>query len=158
MFQNHILSVVLFLPLAGAILLLLIPKQQKNLIRWLANLIGFVGFLISLPLAFNFNSSADGFQFVEKAEWKDGSMPMNAVIEKFQALGSVESSSCGPNLNNASLGACGGMSANLQAVPSDCGVTKLEEGRGIVCSKRDLALGPGSLFVLRNNPATLVAK
>src|ERR1035437_8416041 len=69
MFTNHILSTVLFFPLAGAILLLLVPKEQKNLIRWIANLVGIAGFLISLPLWFGFNPSADGFQFTEKAEW-----------------------------------------------------------------------------------------
>ena len=65
--NNHILSIVLFLPLAGAVLLLLVPKEQKNLIRWLANLIAFAGFAVSVPLALWFDSSADGFQFVEKA-------------------------------------------------------------------------------------------
>ncbi|MBI2817854.1 MAG: NADH-quinone oxidoreductase subunit M [Acidobacteria bacterium] len=69
MFNNHILSIVLFLPLAGAILLLFVPKEQKNLIRWLANLIALAGFVVSLPLAFWFDSSKDGFQFVEKAIW-----------------------------------------------------------------------------------------
>src|SRR5579885_3343794 len=69
MFQNHILSIVLFLPLAGAILLLFIPKDQKNVIRSLANLIALAGFAVSVPLALWFNSSADGFQFQEKAAW-----------------------------------------------------------------------------------------
>ena len=39
-FSNHILSVVLFLPLAGAIALMFLPKENKNLIRWVANLVG----------------------------------------------------------------------------------------------------------------------
>jgi NADH-quinone oxidoreductase subunit M len=69
MFTNHILSTVLFFPLAGAILLLLVPKEQKTLIRLIANFVGFAGFLVSLPLWFGFNPSADGFQFTEKAEW-----------------------------------------------------------------------------------------
>ncbi len=56
MFQNHILSIVLFLPLAGAILLLFIPKDQKNVIRFLANLIALAGFAVSVPLALWFNS------------------------------------------------------------------------------------------------------
>jgi len=69
MFYNHILSIVLFVPLAGAILLLLLPKDNKELIRWVANLVGFAGFAVSVPLAVWFDSSADGFQFVEKAQW-----------------------------------------------------------------------------------------
>ena len=69
MFYNHILSIVLFLPLAGAILLLFLPKDNKDLIRWVANLVALAGFVVSVPLALWFNSSADGFQFTEKATW-----------------------------------------------------------------------------------------
>ena len=68
-FSNHILSVVLFVPLAGAIVLMLLPKGNKNLIRLLANLFGFAGFLVSLPLVFWFDSANGEFQFVEKASW-----------------------------------------------------------------------------------------
>jgi len=69
MSNNHILSIVLFLPLAGAALLLFVPKDQKNLIRWLANLTALAGFAVSVPLWMNFDASADGYQFVEKASW-----------------------------------------------------------------------------------------
>ena len=68
-FSNHILSVVLFLPLAGAILLMFLPKESKDLIRWTANVAGFAGFLVSLPLVFWFDSANGEFQFVEKASW-----------------------------------------------------------------------------------------
>src|SRR3972149_10667214 len=68
-FSNHILSVVLFLPLAGAVLLVSPPKESKVLVRWTANVAGFAGFLVSLPLVFWFDSSNGDFQFVEKASW-----------------------------------------------------------------------------------------
>jgi len=48
--QNHILSIILFTPLAGAILLLLVPKENKDAIRWIANLFAIAGFVVSLPL------------------------------------------------------------------------------------------------------------
>src|SRR5579885_3583920 len=48
--QNHILSIILFTPLVGAILLLFVPKENKAAIRWIANLFALAGFLISLPL------------------------------------------------------------------------------------------------------------
>ena len=35
--QNHILSIILFTPLVGAIFLLFVPKENKNAIRWIAN-------------------------------------------------------------------------------------------------------------------------
>jgi len=48
--QNHILSIILFTPLVGAFLLLFVPKENKDAIRWIANIFALGGFLISLPL------------------------------------------------------------------------------------------------------------
>jgi NADH-quinone oxidoreductase subunit M len=68
--QNHILSIILFTPLIGALVLLFVPKENKNAIRWIANLFSLGGFLISLPLVPWFwaqMSSPDRFKFVEGA-------------------------------------------------------------------------------------------
>ena len=43
---NHILSIILFTPLVGAILLLFVPKENKDAIRWIANVFGFLGFAV----------------------------------------------------------------------------------------------------------------
>src|SRR3990170_6319480 len=67
--MNHYLSLILFVPLAGALLLLLVPKQNENAIRWIANVVAFVGFAISIPLWFWFNPQNPEFQFVERAKW-----------------------------------------------------------------------------------------
>src|SRR5437764_469577 len=48
--QSHILSIILFLPLVGATLLLFMPRENKNAIRWVANLFALAGFLVSIPL------------------------------------------------------------------------------------------------------------
>ncbi|MGA9544543.1 MAG: NADH-quinone oxidoreductase subunit M [Candidatus Sulfotelmatobacter sp.] len=48
--QNHILSIILFTPLVGALVLLFVPKENKGAIRWIANFFALGGFLISLPL------------------------------------------------------------------------------------------------------------
>jgi NADH-quinone oxidoreductase subunit M len=66
---NHYLSWVLFTPLIGAAVLLLIPASKKNLIRIWANIAALAAFAISLPLALNFNKHADGFQYTERADW-----------------------------------------------------------------------------------------
>ena len=47
--MNHYLSLILFVPLAGALLLLLVPKQNEAVIRWIANTVAFLGFAISIP-------------------------------------------------------------------------------------------------------------
>ena len=46
------LSLILFTPLAGALLILLVNKQNENAIRWIANVVAFIGFAISIPLWF----------------------------------------------------------------------------------------------------------
>src|SRR5438045_315342 len=65
----HYLSLILFTPLVGAILVLLVDKRQENVIRWIANIVAFLGFVISVPLWFWYNSSSAEFQFVERAPW-----------------------------------------------------------------------------------------
>jgi NADH-quinone oxidoreductase subunit M len=67
--QSHILSIVLFTPLAGLLLLLLIPAQNKFLIRLWANIAAAAGFLVSIPLLIGFDKAKDGYQFVERASW-----------------------------------------------------------------------------------------
>ena len=67
--MSNYLSLILFTPLVGAFLLLLVPKQNENAIRWIANIVALVGFLISIPLWFWFDPQNPDFQFVERAAW-----------------------------------------------------------------------------------------
>ena len=63
-----ILSLLTFIPLAGAMILLFVDKENKGLVRGTAFTITMVNFLLSLPLYFNFAQTHE-MQFVEKAEW-----------------------------------------------------------------------------------------
>ena len=65
--QNHILSIILFTPLVGALVLLFVPKENKDGIRWIANFFALGGFLISLPLVPMFWAQRfePGFKFIE---------------------------------------------------------------------------------------------
>ena len=67
--QNHLLSVILFTPLAGAILLLFVDKRRDNAIRWIANIVALLGFLVSLPLWWRYQPGGAQWQFVERGEW-----------------------------------------------------------------------------------------
>jgi NADH-quinone oxidoreductase subunit M len=67
--MNYYLSLILFTPLAGALLLLLVNKRNEDAIRWIANLVALVGFLISVPLWFWYDPANAEFQFVERAAW-----------------------------------------------------------------------------------------
>ena len=63
--DQHLLSIILLTPLAGLAVLLFLPGKSKDLIRLWANLVGFAGFLISLPLVSRFQLGHPGYQFEE---------------------------------------------------------------------------------------------
>src|SRR6202040_3071693 len=67
--MNHYLAIILFTPLVGALILLLVDKRNENAIRWVANIVAFVGFVISVPLWFWYNPSNADFQLAERAPW-----------------------------------------------------------------------------------------
>jgi NADH-quinone oxidoreductase subunit M len=68
-FAYHILSVVLFTPLVGALLLLFIPREMEDVHRIAGNVFGVLGFLVSLPLIRWFKPGWGGFTFEENADW-----------------------------------------------------------------------------------------
>ena len=71
-FEQHILTIVAFLPACGAIVLMFFSKENKGLIRLWANLVALVGFLISVPLFFWFDyDNAAEMQFAERVPWID---------------------------------------------------------------------------------------
>jgi NADH-quinone oxidoreductase subunit M len=63
------LSLILFTPLAGALILLFVNKQNENAIRWIANVVAFIGFAISIPLWYWVNPRIAEYQLVERLEW-----------------------------------------------------------------------------------------
>ena len=67
--QTHILSIILFTPLVGALLLIFVPSEKKDAIRWIANLFALAGLLVSLPLVPMFWAQRfqPGFKFMEGA-------------------------------------------------------------------------------------------
>jgi len=67
--DQHLLSIVLWTPIAGLAVLLFLPSANKTAIRIWANVVAFAGFLVSLPLVFRFRTGASGFQYVERADW-----------------------------------------------------------------------------------------
>jgi NADH-quinone oxidoreductase subunit M len=69
MFSTHLLSVILFTPLAGALLLLFVPRRNADAIRWFANAVAMLGFVVSLPLWFRFEPLGPTWQFAERADW-----------------------------------------------------------------------------------------
>src|SRR6185503_10998555 len=66
--MDYILSIVLFTPLVGLLVLLFIPASNPRAVKLWANVASLAGFLVSLPLVFQFDRTKD-FQFEEKASW-----------------------------------------------------------------------------------------
>jgi len=67
--MSNYLSLILFTPLAGALLLLFINKKNESTIRLVANVVSFIGFVISVPLWFWYDPQNPEFQFVERMQW-----------------------------------------------------------------------------------------
>jgi len=71
-----ILSVVTFLPLAGALFIALLRDDEAGLrnARWIALWTTLITFAISLILVWRFDPSSPEFQFIEKAPWLGGAI------------------------------------------------------------------------------------
>jgi NADH-quinone oxidoreductase subunit M len=69
MFSEHLLSVILFTPTIGALVLLFLPRAALNLHRIVGNFFGILGFLVSLPLFFRFPSGYGSYAFLKSAPW-----------------------------------------------------------------------------------------
>jgi len=67
--SDHLVSVVVFLPTAGAALLLLFPRALERQARTAALVISAATLAASIPLWTRFDPSQTGFQFREKADW-----------------------------------------------------------------------------------------
>lgn len=64
----YILTLVTFVPLAGALLLLMGPQRDKN-IRWGALVISLITFVLSLHLPVHYHNAGAGFQFEIDHTW-----------------------------------------------------------------------------------------
>ena len=69
MTEHTILTLVTFAPLAGALLLLLFPRNNDNAIRWGTLAVSLITFALSVYLPLNFDSRNAGFQFQVDRLW-----------------------------------------------------------------------------------------
>src|SRR5713226_9458830 len=67
--QNHLLTAVIFLPSAGAALLLLFPESKPSAAKWFAFWVAAADLALSIPLWTRFGIASSGFQFIEGARW-----------------------------------------------------------------------------------------
>jgi len=64
-----ILSTLIFLPIAGAVLIALVKRGKDNFIKWLSLVISIVTFILSIPLFTSFDKTTAKMQFTEAYEW-----------------------------------------------------------------------------------------
>ncbi|GAB6282353.1 MAG: NADH-quinone oxidoreductase subunit M [Ignavibacterium sp.] len=67
--NNFLITYILAITLIGGLLILVIPKNKENLIRYFGLLISIVVFIISLIIYFQFDKNKSGFQFTHKVFW-----------------------------------------------------------------------------------------
>ena len=67
--MTNILSVVTFLPLAGAVIIAFLNKDASGNARWVALWTTLVTFVVSLLIWWHFDKTSAGFQFVEDYAW-----------------------------------------------------------------------------------------
>ena len=67
--QLPILSILIFLPIVGIGILLILDRKRHKGLKIATLAISVVEFLVSLPLWFDFNSQTAAMQFVERREW-----------------------------------------------------------------------------------------
>jgi NADH-quinone oxidoreductase subunit M len=66
--DHHILTLVTFAPLAGALLLVLLPRRDRD-IRIFSLVVSLLTFVLSLHLPVHFHRGLDGFQFEINCPW-----------------------------------------------------------------------------------------
>jgi NADH-quinone oxidoreductase subunit M len=67
--ENHLLTLILFLPTLAGILILFLPSANPKWIRWTAFIASLIPFGLSLWLWFKFIPGVAGFQFGEQVAW-----------------------------------------------------------------------------------------
>jgi NADH-quinone oxidoreductase subunit M len=67
--SQYILTLTLFVPALAAGVLLFLPSEEKQLLRWTAFLASLIPLALSLVMWFSFSPGLPGFQFVEQYQW-----------------------------------------------------------------------------------------
>ncbi len=67
--NQHLLTLILFLPLLTGVVVLLLPKDNLKAVRWTALIGSLIPLALTIYLWANFKSSQAGYQFQEQYTW-----------------------------------------------------------------------------------------
>lgn len=68
-YLSSVLSLIIFLPVAGVVALSFIPGARESAIKWVTLIVSLIVFALSVPLFFLFDASNPEMQFVYRAPW-----------------------------------------------------------------------------------------
>jgi NADH-quinone oxidoreductase subunit M len=69
MLSSNLLTLLIWLPIAGGFVTMLLGDKNLARVRWLALGIALLTFILSIPLYTGFDGSTAAFQFVERSPW-----------------------------------------------------------------------------------------
>jgi NADH-quinone oxidoreductase subunit M len=67
--QAHLLSLVIFAPVLGAVVIAFLPREEGGQHKGVALIASLATFVLSIPLATGFRATARGFSFEQRAQW-----------------------------------------------------------------------------------------
>jgi NADH-quinone oxidoreductase subunit M len=67
--ENHILSWMIFFPIAGMAVVAVIPSHMHNLIRWVSAAATALPLALAIKIFITFNRATTDFQFIERVPW-----------------------------------------------------------------------------------------
>ena len=67
--SSHLLSLSIWVPILGALLVFTVGSERRSVARWLSLAVAVAGFVVTLPLFAGFDNAQAGMQFVEQAPW-----------------------------------------------------------------------------------------
>lgn len=89
---------------------------------------------------------------VDKAEWNNGGMPLNAGIDRVEIMGmAVDQATCLPDLNRTGSAPCGNAAKNPVPFPPSCSIGKADKSspdNAIICNSREIELLTGARIFL----------
>lgn len=66
---TNILTLILFTPILAALIILFLPDEEKNLIKWVSFALSFIPLILSVLLWIRFDPQKAGFQFTQQVVW-----------------------------------------------------------------------------------------
>jgi NADH-quinone oxidoreductase subunit M len=69
MMMSHVLTWMTFFPLVGAVVILFLPKDKPNWVRWTAAAASTIPLILAIQIFMQFDRATTELQFVERAPW-----------------------------------------------------------------------------------------